>query len=147
MITRSYFIILTLMLLASCTPDSSRAGQGGTLTGTCWELTHINGTPLPPQEIGGAITLEFDNDGDLFGHTANNHYFSTYDTTGARLDAAHLGHTDVGETPEGIQYFDLFSNVYSYSATNNQLTLYDSTDAAIFEYIAADPKVCKYLSP
>ena len=140
-----FIILVSVSVLASCIAGcnpSQVVGQGGTLQGTCWELTQINGTPVPPPWRGVKITLGFDNNGNLYGHTTYNDYWGPYTTTGAQMTLVTAAFTLIEDSPEGQTYSKVLPTVYSYTASNGQLTLYDSSGATILEYIAAHPSAC-----
>ena len=137
-------IILMGLLLVSCGSAAAPgvvAGKGGTLAGTCWELTQTSGTPVPAKSPADAIILSFDR-ATISGHTASNEQSGNYSTDGAKISWGNLTTTDVGDSSQSQIYWKALPSASSYTAANDQLTLYDVTGAAILEFKPASLSSC-----
>jgi len=122
---------ITLML------TSCGAGGGGSLDGTDWVLTSLNGaSPL------GSFTLAFA-EGQATGKAGCNSYFGDYDQKGNTLSIPMIGMTEMYcMDPEGIMdqeslYVGILSRIDTFSMNGTQLQL-ESSDGAFLVFEAVE---------
>ena len=141
---RSRFLALTAVgALAVVGCGAIGAAQGGQLEGVTWRLsTYIaNGKPVEvPAAIGATATFA---NGQVSGSNGCNSYSGPYVASGSSLTVGPLASTLMGCGPvqSAIEaaFMSAFQAAGSYTATDAQFTIYDTTGAQtlIFEPQAA----------
>lgn len=135
-------LVIAAVALAACT--GSTGGSGGTLTGVTWGLTSytVDGelTAVPDGVVADAT---FADDGNLSGSGGCNRFTGTYTVEGSSLTIGPVGSTQMfcegpGSDVES-SYLQSLSAAKSFTATAEQLTLFDESGKAILEFAVAQP--------
>jgi len=121
-------LLLGVMLLAAC------AGAGAQLAGSGWQLSQLNGRPLPADvQIG----LEF-KDGRASGSAACNTYGAMYAQSGAQLTFEQSVTTMMfcdGLMDYERDYLAALANVRSFQLEDDVLQMLDENGVALLVFV------------
>jgi len=122
---------------ATTQPDPS-AMPNDSLAGSKWQLTSINGTPIPVPTTSKTVTLEFDSEGQVNGSGGCNSFGGSYQVQGDSLSFGPIISTKmacVDETAmqQESQYFQILQGATKYSVAPEQLTIVgQGSDTLVF---------------
>jgi heat shock protein HslJ len=128
--------LLTLTLLAACSPPAQPGPSGPGLAGDPWILVTMNGEPVVS---GQDVTLQFGADGNLGGNASCNSYFAPYQVDGTSLVIGQPGSTmmlcvDEGVMQQETRYLSLLPFVRSYTFKGENLVLLAGDGQELLEY-------------
>ena len=111
------------------------------LNGTLWHLTGyvFNGTPA--QVLNGtSITLNFGDEGHIYGSAGCNQYQASCDVNGTAITTGDISTTMILCEPPGIMtqegsYLTLLKSAKTYSIDSNRLSLLDGKGATILSFL------------
>jgi heat shock protein HslJ len=122
---------------ATTQPDPS-AMPNNSLTGSKWQLTSINGTPVPAPTTSKTVTLEFGSDGQINGSGGCNSFGGTYTTQGDSLSFGPIASTKMACVDETAmqqenQYFQILQVATKFTIAPEQLTVVgQGSDTLVF---------------
>lgn len=127
----------TLLLMAGCGDDDG-SGDLTSLDGTSWTLVAGSGVTFPNDV---ALTIQFDG-GTASGSGGCNRFTGSYEEDGNSLSLGRVASTRMA-CPEEIMdaenaYLSVLESVSSWSATDSELVLSDSSGQELLRYDAAN---------
>jgi len=116
---------------------------GGSLTGTIWTLTELNGQPPLPTTT---ITAEFGEDGRVGGSSGCNNYTAAYEVDGEDITInTSPAATTLMACPEPIMaqeatYLEALGTAETFEISEDQLTLFDAdgNPVVVFSAVSQD---------
>jgi heat shock protein HslJ/LysM repeat protein len=122
------------------TPSQAMGFEGGpvgTLEGSSWIMTDVNGTPPQPDTT---ITASFDADGNLSGTDGCNRYGATYELDGDQITVTP-GVTTMMACPDPIMrqaeaYMAALASATSYRIQGDTLELLDASGTSVATFTA-----------
>lgn len=129
-------ILLTVILLASCSDSEVKGQTENNLIGT-WELKKYEGgtdTLLTPPENAEPILISF-TENEFNGNTGRNDFFGSYNIKASILVFLQFGITEINETTWGLKFSNSLVKTFNNTTENYEIPFLIDGENLRFEYI------------